>query len=307
MNDRLPFLRDKTKTLTASPGCYLMRGKQGEIIYIGKAKNLKKRVTSYFRQCADHLPKVEKMVSQVQDYDYIVTESEFEALVLECSLIKQHSPKYNILLKDDKGYHYIRISGDKWGRISATKQMVDDGATYIGPYVSSFAVTQAVEEANTAFRLPTCSRRFPQDFKKSRPCLNYHIKRCMGVCKGVISEQEYEETLSQAISFLRSDSANTIHLLTEQMEQAAQDLLFERAARLRDRIEGIRRINEHQKVMYNDTPDQDVIALAQGREQAYAVVLKFRGHRLVDKESFPLGEIEGLDAARGEFVVRYYS
>ncbi len=306
-NTRLRFLRNKTKTLTSAPGCYLMKNKQGELIYIGKAKNLKKRVTSYFRKDADHLPKVEKMVSQVYDYDYIVTESEFEALVLECSLIKQNSPKYNILLKDDKGYHYIRISGETWGRISAVKQLADDGATYIGPYVSSFAVTQAVEEANTAFRLPTCSRSFPGDFKKGRPCLNFHIKRCMGVCKGNISEEEYTQTLEQAVSFLRSDSGDIIRLLIEQMEQAAENLQFERAARVRDRIESIRKIGEHQKVMYTGTPDQDVIALAQGNEQAYAVVIQFRGHRLVDKLSFPLGEIEGLTAARSEFVVRYYS
>ncbi len=306
-NQRLPFLREKTKTLTASPGCYLMKNKQGEIIYVGKAKNLKKRVTSYFRQGADHLPKVEKMVSQVYDYDYIVTDSEFEALVLECSLIKQNNPKYNILLKDDKGYHYIRISGEKWGRISAAKQIVDDGATYIGPYVSSFAVTQAVEEANTAFRLPTCARRFPNDFKKGRPCLNLHIKRCMGVCRGNISEKEYTQTLQQAISFLRNDSAGTIQALTEQMERAADNLQFELAARLRDRIDGIRKIGEHQKVMYTGTPDQDVIALAQGSDQAFAVVIKFRGHRLVDKQGFSLGEVESLTAARGEFLVRYYA
>ncbi len=306
-NERLPYLRDKTKTLTTAPGCYIMRNKQGEIIYIGKAKNLRKRVTSYFRKNADHLPKVEKMVSNVFDYDYIVTDSEFEALVLECSLIKQNSPKYNILLKDDKGYHYIKISDKNWGRISAAKQIVDDGATYIGPYVSSFAVMQAVEEANTAFRLPTCNRKFPQDFKKGRPCLNFHIKRCMGVCSGRISQQEYTETLSQAIDFLRSDSANTIKILTEKMEDASERMDFERAAQLRDRIQAIQRINEHQKVMYNNTPDQDVIALSQNTAQACAVVIKFRNHRLVDKESFMLGEIESITAARSEFVIRYYS
>lgn len=306
-NERLPYLRDKTKTLTTAPGCYIMRNKQGEIIYIGKAKNLRKRVTSYFRKNADHLPKVEKMVSNVYDYDYIVTDSEFEALVLECSLIKQNSPKYNILLKDDKGYHYIKISDKNWGRISAAKQIVDDGATYIGPYVSSFAVMQAVEEANTAFRLPTCNRKFPQDFKKGRPCLNFHIKRCMGVCSGRISQQEYAETLSQALDFLRSDSANTIKILTEKMEDASERMDFERAAQLRDRIQAIQRINEHQKVMYNNTPDQDVIALSQNTVQACAVVIKFRNHRLVDKESFMLGEIESITAARSEFVVRYYS
>lgn len=306
-NERLSTLREKTKTLTTEPGCYIMRNKQGEIIYIGKAKNLRKRVTSYFRKNADHLPKVEKMVSHVYDYDYIVTDSEFEALVLECSLIKQNSPKYNILLKDDKGYHYIRISGKNWGRISAAKQLVDDGAIYIGPYVSSFAVMQAVEEANTAFRLPSCNRRFPQDFKKGRPCLNFHIKRCMGVCTGKISEQEYAETLSQALDFLRSDSANTIKILTEKMETASERMDFERAAQLRDRIQAIRRINEHQKVMYTNTPDQDVIALSQNTVLASVVVIKFRNHRLVDKESFMLGEIESIVSARSEFIIRYYS
>ena len=155
-NKRLPFLRDKTSKLTLSPGCYIMKNEKGKIIYIGKAKSLRKRVTSYFRASADHLPKVAKMVSQVYDYDFIVTDSEFEALVLECSLIKQNMPRYNILLKDDKGYSYIKITNEDFPRISAALQKDDDNAVYIGPYTSSYAVKQAVEEANKVFKLPTC-------------------------------------------------------------------------------------------------------------------------------------------------------
>jgi len=164
-NPNLVFLRDKTSKLTTKPGCYIMKDSTGKIIYVGKAKNLKNRVTSYFRKGQDHLPKVWKMVSNVKDYDFIVTDSEFEALVLECSLIKQYSPKYNILLKDDKGYSYIRVSDEPYPKITAVLQKDDDGAQYIGPYISSYSVKQAVEEANKVFMLPTCSKQFPRDFK----------------------------------------------------------------------------------------------------------------------------------------------
>ena len=176
MNERLPYLREKTSRLTVSPGVYLMKDKQGKIIYIGKAKNLKNRVTSYFRETPDHTLKVAKMVSLVNEYDFIVTDTEYEALVLECSLIKQHKPKYNILLKDDKGYHYIKVSNDDYPRITAEKQLSDDG-TYLGPYTSSTVTKQAVNEANLVFKLPTCKRKFPQEFKKDRPCLYYYISQ----------------------------------------------------------------------------------------------------------------------------------
>ena len=175
-NPRLPYLREKTSNLTTSPGCYLMKDKQGKIIYIGKAKNLKKRVTSYFRAGQDHLPKVWKMVSLVFDYDFIVTNSEFEALVLECSLIKQNTPKYNILLKDSKGYSYIKVSDEEYPRITFELQKNGEG-TFIGPYTSTFTANQSVIEANKVFKLPTCKRKFPQDIGKGRPCLNFHIKK----------------------------------------------------------------------------------------------------------------------------------
>ena len=168
MNPRLPYLREKTSKLTASPGVYIMKSREGGIIYIGKAKNLKKRVTSYFRENPDHTPKVAAMVSKVHDYDFIVTDSEFEALVLECSLIKQHKPKYNILLKDDKGYSYIRISDEEYPRITTEKNTTEKGK-YLGPYTSSYITKEAVNEANRVFMLPTCNKKFPDDFRKGRP------------------------------------------------------------------------------------------------------------------------------------------
>ena len=183
MNPRLPYLREKTSKLTSSPGVYIMKNREKAIIYIGKAKNLKNRVTSYFRENPDHLPKVAAMISNVWDYDFIVTDSELEALVLECSLIKQHKPKYNILLKDDKGYSYIRISDDEYPRITSEKNTKAPG-TYLGPYMSGSVAREAVNEANRVFMLPTCHRKFPRDFRKGRPCLNYHIRNCMGLCRG---------------------------------------------------------------------------------------------------------------------------
>ena len=174
MNERLPYLREKTSGLTVSPGVYIMKDKQGKIIYIGKAKNLKNRVTSYFRETPDHTPKVSQMVSLVYDYDFIVTDTEYEALVLECSLIKQHKPKYNILLKDDKGYHYIKVSKEAYPKITAEKQISNDGSIYLGPYTSSAVTKLAVNEANLVFKLPTCKRRFPQNLKGSSLSLLLH-------------------------------------------------------------------------------------------------------------------------------------
>ena len=194
-------LRKKANTLPMEPGVYLMRDRRGEIIYVGKAKKLKNRVTSYFRGVERHLPKVYRMVEMVQDFDYIVTDSEFEALVLECSLIKLHSPKYNILLKDDKGYHYVCVTREEYPRIRLALQKGNDDNEYIGPFISSMVVKQTVEEANRAFLLPTCRRKFPEDFGKERPCLNYHIHQCMGVCSGKISREAYHEALTKRYNY----------------------------------------------------------------------------------------------------------
>lgn len=304
-NPRLPYLKEKVHNLTFDPGVYLMKDKSGQIIYVGKAKSLKKRVSSYFRENANHDDKVRKMVSHVYDFDYIVTDSEFEALVLECSLIKQHTPKYNILLKDDKGYHYVMVSAGEYPRITAEKQKTEKGE-YLGPYTSSFAVKQSVDEANRVFMLPTCTRKFPQELRKGRPCLNYYIKQCMGVCRGRISSEEYKDTIGQAVDYIRGGSVASVKKMTAQMEEAAEALDFEQAARLRDRIQAVRKIAESQKIIRSEEVEQDVVAFAGGNGLVCGVVLKFRGGRLVDKDTHLFSDTGEVAAVRQEFLSRYY-
>ncbi len=306
-NPRLEYLSSKVKKLPLLPGVYLMRDKNGTIIYVGKAKALKNRVSSYFRSVEKHTEKVYKMVSHVYDFDYIVTDSEFEALVLECSLIKEHSPKYNILLKDDKGYHYIKISKGPWSKITAEKSKDDDGAKYMGPYVSSFVVSQTVDEVNKIFMLPTCSRKFPQDFRKKRPCLNYHLKQCMAVCTGRISQEEYSEALNSAIDFINGSGHNTLNILKEKMNEAAENFEFEKAAKYRDRIRAIEKITEKQKVIQTKVENQDIIAIAQNMGNACVAVLKIRSSRLVDKVDYIFSDIYDLNELRGRFLTDYYS
>lgn len=304
MNPRLPYLREKTRQLTDSPGVYLMKDTSGGIIYVGKAKNLKNRVTSYFRQTPDHTPKVAKMVSNVYDYDFIVTDSEYEALVLECSLIKQYSPKYNILLKDDKGYYYIKISAGAYPKITAEMQKGSDG-TYLGPYTSGYTVKQAVNEANRVFMLPTCHKEFPRDFKKGRPCLNFHINQCMGLCQGKISAAEYNETIRQAVDYMKTGSAASVERMTAEMEAAAEEMNFELAAKLRDRIKAIVRAADTQKII-TGMRDTDVIAMALMGEYSCVSVLLYRGGRLQDKSVYFLGEDEYGDESFSSFLTQYY-
>ncbi|MBC8584583.1 excinuclease ABC subunit UvrC [Youxingia wuxianensis] len=304
---KIKKLSEKAKKLPLLPGVYIMKNRAGEIIYIGKAKALKNRVSSYFRSVEKHLPKVYKMVENVEDFDYIVTDSEFEALVLECSMIKLHSPKYNILLKDDKGYSYIKVTPAPYSRLKAVLQKEDDQAEYIGPYMSSFVVKQTVEEANKVFKLPTCNRKFPQEFRKGRPCLNFHIKQCMGVCKGKISQKDYDEIFAQALEYIKGGGSRSIEAMRRQMEIYAENLQFEKAAQLRDRLKAISKINEQQKVVFASSPEQDIIALQQGENETCAVVLKFRQERLVDKEDFILGGVGNLQESRLEFLLRYYT
>ncbi len=300
-------LRKQAMRLPLNPGVYIMHDKSGKIIYIGKAKALKNRVSQYFGSEKNHEEKVRRMVSNVEYFEYIVTDSEFEALVLECSLIKQHTPKYNILLKDDKGYHYIKVTAGPWPRISQAKQILDDGANYIGPYISSWATKEAVDEALKIFRLPTCTRRFPQDIGKARPCLNYFIKQCSGPCTGKISEEEYNEAISQAIDFLRGGSAESVRELTKQMDEAAESLEFERAARIRDRLAAIKRMTDKQKVVATRVLEQDVIALAQGAQSSCFEVFRFQNGRLCDRETFLMGQVGNPKTARSEFITQYYS
>ena len=300
-------LKQKALSLTLQPGVYLMKDKQGQIIYVGKAKALKNRVVSYFRENSSHTEKVRRMVANVWDFDYIVTASEFEALVLECSLIKLHSPKYNILLKDDKGYHYIHITGGDYPRIQAAKQKDGDG-TYLGPFVSSFIVKQSVDEANRIFCLPSCSKRFPQEFRKARPCLNFHIHRCFGLCQGKMSREEYQKLIAEAVDYIRHGSAASVDDLQKQMEQAAEDLDFERAARLRDRIRAIQKITATQQVLLDEDKNLDVIAFAQNHLVVCAVVIQYREGRLMDKLTYFFEESSAdLTELRGEFLTQYYA
>ncbi len=307
MNPRLDTLREKARRLPLTPGVYIMKDTKEQIIYIGKAKALRNRVSQYFGAGNQHTPKVRRMVEQVQDFDYILTDSEYEALVLECSLIKQYMPKYNILLKDDKGYHYVRVTKGPWSRISEAKQMTDDGSLYLGPYTSGWTVKQAVDEANKIFGLPTCSRRFPQEMGKGRPCLNFFIKQCCAPCRGKISAEEYEDIVEEAVDFLKGGKPFSKKELTQRMEQAAENLEFEKAARLRDRIQAIERVSQKQKVVMSRVPVQDVIAMARMGEKAAVEVFRFTNGRLHDQESFLLGEIDTEPEARQEFVERYYT
>lgn len=306
MNERISFLREKTAVLTTSPGCYIMKDTSGKIIYIGKAKNLRNRVTSYFRVSADHTPKVAKMVSNVYDYDFIVTDSEFEALVLECSLIKLHKPKYNILLKDDKGYSYIKISDESFPRITAQMQKKTDG-TFIGPYISSYTTKQTVNEANTVFMLPTCKRKFPQDIGRQRPCLNYSIKKCMGVCTGNISESEYNDVIAQAVEYIKSGSATSIDNLKKSMEIASETLNFELAAKLRDRIKAIEKATDTQKVVDINAKNTDVLGIAENGEDVVVSIIMYRNGRLFDKDDFYLSNVDNLPYLYEEFITQYYS
>ena len=300
-------LRQKAMQLPLTPGVYIMHDSSGEIIYIGKAKALKNRVSQYFGSERNHDAKVRRMVSNVDWFEYILTDSEFEALVLESSLIKQHQPKYNILLKDDKGYCYIRVSGGDWPRLSAVLQKEEDGAKYIGPYLSFWSIRETVDAARKIFKLPDCNKKFPRDIGKSRPCLNFYIDQCCAPCRGKVSGEDYNEAFQQALDFVKGGSGASVRELTKRMEQAAEDLDFELAARLRDRINAIQKLRDRQKVVESKVPEQDVIALAQGESQTAFEVFRFTGGKLTDRESF-LTEGTGSDPeARSEFLRQYYA
>lgn len=307
MNPKMKILRKKAMSLPLLPGVYIMKNADGEIIYIGKAKALKNRVSQYFGSQNRHPVKVRKMVDNVDRFDYIVTGSEFEALVLECSLIKQHSPKYNILLKDDKGYSYIRISEGEYRKISAVFNKKDDGSEYIGPYLSSYSVRQSVDAANKIFKLPQCNKVFPRDFGKSRPCLNYYISQCCGLCTGKIKKTDYDEAVDGAVAFLKGDSRDIIADLRVKMEKAAEELDFEQAAKLRDRINSIERIKEKQKVVYKSVEEQDVFATADIDGSVCLAVLRFSNGRLFDSEHFFFDDPGDKEGMRSDFITSYYS
>ncbi len=306
MEDKIKELRAKAMSLPLSPGVYIMRDKNKKIIYIGKAKMLKNRVSQYFGSHTNHTPKVIKMVENVDTFDYIVTDSEFEALVLECSLIKQNSPHYNILLKDDKGYNYIKITNEQWPRIKAVNKIEKDNAQYIGPYMSGYYVKNAVDQAVRIFRLPTCNRKFPQEIGKGRPCLNYHIKLCNAPCKGNITNKEYCETIKEAVEFLKGGNSLDIKKMTEEMNIASENLEFERAAKIRDRINAVKKMAESQKVVCSKIAEQDVIAGVTEGDRVCFEVFRFKNSALYDREHFIINNVDDLPQTRSEFISSYY-
>ena len=303
MDERLKNLKAKANRLPKSPGVYIMKDKNGKIIYIGKAKALKNRVTQYFGAGNQHTEKVRQMVALVEDFDYIICDSEFEALILENSLIKQNQPKYNILLKDDKGYHYIKITDEKWPRIETAMQL-DGGGDFIGPYYSAAVVKDTVEEVRKIFKLPDCNRNFD---KPSKPCLNYHIGLCDAPCRSKISHNEYLETIKSATEFIKKgDTGSMLSLLEERMTSAAERLDFEYAAKLRDRISAVKKLKDRQKVFLCTHEKQDVFAAASLGNILCISILIFRNNRLSDKKHFFFENTEEKSAFYTEFLARFY-
>ncbi len=311
MNENLKKLRKKAMSLPLTPGVYLMKNKKGEIIYVGKAKALKNRVSQYFGSQHNHTEKVRKMVENVEDFDYILCGSEFEALVLECSLIKQHSPKYNILLKDDKGYSYIKVTGGEWKNFTAVKQKDDPDAEYIGPYMNSFGISNAISNAKKIFRIPQCGKKFPKEYKKSRPCLNYSIGQCSAPCAGKITAEAHNEAVERALDFIVNGSGPVVEELTAKMNAAAENLEYEKAAKLRDIINSIKKVTDKQKVVAAAVEEQDVFAVvgaSQGNtSKACLSVLRFKESRLYESEHFIIDLPEDLPQARNELLRSYYS
>lgn len=299
-------LHQKACGLPLLPGVYIMKDRAGEVIYVGKAKRLRIRVSGYFREGADHQPKVEKMVENAFDFDVIVTDSEFEALVLECSLIKRHMPKYNILLKDDKGFCYIEITKEEYPRINCVFRPAGH-ARYIGPFMSAFGVRQLIETANGAFGLPTCQLRLPEDIGKTRPCLNAHIGLCCAPCSGRVSHEEYMERLEGAVVLITKGADAVIGNLRQKMLLASEGMEYEKAARYRDSIVAIERMNNRQKVVARSAQEKtDAFAFAANESCVCAVVLKYRNGNLIDKDERIIQDTTDIAAAREEVLTHYY-
>ncbi len=300
-------LKDKALSLPYAPGVYIMRNQDDKVIYVGKAKKLKNRVSQYFQNTASHTPKTRKMVSCIDHFDVIVAASEFEALVLECSLIKRYSPKYNILLKDDKGYPYLRLDMRvPYPQIIMVAKISDDGAGYFGPYGSRSATRGVMEAIRIALKLPGCKKEFPRDIGKGRPCLNYHMNQCAGWCQEGKSCTEYRALAEQARQLLLGNYKAVAGEIREQMLSAAEDLEFELAASLRDRLQAVEALGQKQLVTAGTLADTDVIGYGQTEAKACFAVLHFSGGNLLDKdyEIFPVPD--DREAAVSSLMKQYY-
>ena len=278
-------LKEKAHSLPLKPGVYIMQDKQSAVIYIGKAKALKNRVSQYFQDSASHTEKTRAMVNQIDHFDVIVADSEFEALVLECSLIKRHQPRYNILLKDDKGYPYIRLSvQEEYPRFSLVNRPAQDGARYFGPYGSRGSTQAIIEALRSALRLPSCGKKFPRDIGKERPCLNHHMGQCDGYCRGAQLKADHDEAVVQAVSLLEGRYKEVMADLTAEMERAAEELRFEKAAQIRDRLRAIELLGKRQKVVAGSLADTDVVGFFRGEAKSCFVVLHYVDGDLAAKD-----------------------
>ncbi|ADQ39877.1 excinuclease ABC, C subunit [Caldicellulosiruptor acetigenus I77R1B] len=298
------LLEEKLSNLPTSPGVYIMKDENGNVIYVGKAVNLRNRVRQYFQNSQDMPPKTKLMVKKIKDLDYIVTDNEVEALILECNLIKEYRPKYNVLLRDDKNYQYIKITNEMFPRLVTTRKVEKDGSRYFGPYVSGYSVKQTVELLKSLFMLRTCKKKFPDQLGKGRPCLNFHIEKCLGVCKGDVSEEEYQKLVDRAVKVLSGKGDEIVEELKAKMFEYAENLMFEKAQEIKNKLSSLEQIITKQKVVYADDRSEDVINFAKDDTHIAIVVLIIRNGKLINKEEFVLKAEEDTFE---RFLEQYYS
>lgn len=302
-------IKEELKKLPNKPGVYIMHDADDTILYVGKAVNLHNRVRSYFKENIGRGPQIDKMVSLIARFEYIVTDSELEALVLENNLIKEHSPKYNTLLKDDKTYPYIKVTlGEEYPRVMMVRQMKKDKAKYFGPFTNG-GVRESIDLINKLYKLRTCNRKLPRDFGKERPCLNYHIGQCCAPCQGTVSKEEYSQQIESAIDFLNGKQQPIIKELKEKMQQASEQMEFEEAIKYRDLIESVKKVSETQKMSDNIGEDKDIIALAIDGSETVVQVFFLRNGKLIGREHFYMTQIEEASAYKilTSFVKQFYA
>jgi excinuclease ABC subunit C len=302
-------LQQALKELPDHPGVYIMKNQQGEIIYIGKAISLKNRVKQYFQRSSSHTPKVKAMVKHIAEFEYILVDNEMEALILECNLIKKHRPRYNILLKDDKHYPYIKITlNEEYPRVMVTRRVLKDGARYFGPYSDAGAVRDTLETLRKLYPVRSCSKGVGFGRRIDRPCLNFHIGRCMAPCQGNVDRESYMKSINRIITFLSGKNDEIIDELNTSMNDASENLEFERAAAIRDEINALERILEKQKITTTAREDQDVIACYRSTFGTCVAIFFVRGGKLLGRENFFFDDVEEDEGELlQQFVAQFYS
>ncbi len=303
-------IAEELKKLPEKPGVYIMKNKDGEIIYIGKAVVLKNRVRQYFNSYSNQNAKVQAMISQIHEFEYIVTDTEIEALILECNLIKKHKPKFNIMLKDDKNYPFIKITmKEEFPRVVITRKIEKDGAKYFGPFTSAVAVKETVDIIKKLFPIKSCNKVFKNNKGKDRPCLNYHIHQCLGPCQGNVSKEEYREIILDIVKFLDGNQQYIIEKLEKEMDIASQNMEFEKAAKLRDKIISLRHIAQRQKIVSADMENRDVIAFARDQTDSCIQIFFIRKGKITGRKHFIFEGINHLTDAElmTSFVKQFYS